>query len=157
MSLTSIYVNLESITLFSYIISSNFSITGIMCWFFMITLSCCFTFLGALFYRIVNRRNLKIEYLAKYSIIYGLIILIGAFIQMEYLYLLQNQVVIIGTSSYSFESMLLNLSITPFHVVILWNILMYTFCGFTIGGTVITAGGLNKSLKIEKAQEIENQ
>lgn len=79
--------------------------------------------------------------------------MIGAFIQMEYLYLLQNQVIVLGSIKVSFESILLDTSSTPFYVVVLWNILMYTFCGFTIGGIVIAAGGLNKSLKIEREQE----
>ncbi len=139
----------------SFMFSEQFNLAGLLSWVFLIVLSCCFVLIGSLYYQLVSKRKFNIEYLSKYCIIYGLSILIGAFIQMEYLYLLQNQIVSLGSENVTFESILLDPSSTPSFVVVLWNVIMYTFCGFTILGIVIAAGGLNKSLKIERAQEME--
>ena len=86
----------------------------------------------------------------------GLIILIGAFIKLEYLYLLQRQMVDINGTEELFQDVLIDPSITPFYVLILWNYLIAACCAYMIVGIVITAGGLNKGLKIEKGETIIN-
>ncbi len=153
LSFIPIIISLENLPLINYIFLANFPITGKICWILTIITPLCYMALGLALYYIIAKKEIDIEYLSKYMIVFGLILLIGAFIKLEYQYLLQNQVAPIGSTNNSFLAILIDPSITPFLILILWTLQTSIYCGDTVLAIVITAGGLNKSLKIEKLQE----
>ncbi|MFX1275977.1 MAG: hypothetical protein ACFFBP_23055 [Promethearchaeota archaeon] len=152
-SLIPIIVNSEVIPLINFILSDSFQIAGSVSWILTIITPLFTLILGLFLYFIITKKQISIEYLSKYMMVFGLIIMIGTFIKLEYQYILQKVSVVIGTDTKQFLLVLIDPSITPFSVLVLWTIQTSIYCGYTVLAIVITAGGLNKSLKIEKDQE----
>ena len=146
-------INLERLYFINYVLSESFPLTGRIAWILTIITPILYMFLGIVLYYIIVKKKISIEYLSKYMIVFGLILLIGAFIKLEYQYLLQKQLILVGTEYISFINLLINPTNTPFLVLVLWTIQTSIYCGDTVLAIVITAGGLNKSLKIEREQE----
>jgi len=154
-SLIPLKINLENLNFINYVLSENFPITGRISWILTIITPILFMLLGFLLYYIIFKKKINIEYLSKYMIVFGLILLIGTFIKLEYQYILQKQVVFIDSNNIFFIEVLINPISTPFLLLILWTIQTSIYCGYTVLAIVITAGGLNKSLKIEREQEVK--
>jgi len=130
-------------------ISGLFPLASTLIWIFLLLIICGFLILGLFLIFIVKKKNITIAYFAKYTIVIGILILIGAFNKMEYIHILQRTYVNI-VPAVSFQSILTDPTFTPFYVLIYWNFFYVVICTYTVVALVIAAGGLNITLKLEK-------
>lgn len=126
-------------------------LAGILVWIFLLLIICGFLILGVFLIFIVKKKNIALTYFAKYTMVIGILILIGAFNKMEYIHILQRTDIDL-VPAVSFQTILTDTNFTPFYVLIYWNFLYVVICTYTVVALVIAAGGLNITLKLEKKE-----
>ena len=132
--------------------SGLFPLVGSLVWIFLLLIICGFLILGVFLIFIIKKKDISLPYLAKYSIVIGIFLLIGAFNKVEYVYVLQRTTVNTTPTALSVQNMLVNPAITPFYVLVLWNFFTVVVCAYTVVALIIAAGGLNLTLKFERKE-----
>ena len=153
LGVTPLVINGSMMTMHELILASGlFPVAGALAWIFLLLIICGFLILGVVLIFIIKKKNIALPYLAKYSIVIGIFLLIGAFNKMEYVHVLQRTIVSVTPTAMIFQSLLVNPLVTPFYVLILWNFFSVVVCTYTVVALVIAAGGLNITLKFERKE-----
>jgi len=153
LGVTPLFINGSFMTMNALIFTSGlFPLVGSFVWIFLLLIICGFLILGVFLIFIIRKRSITLPYLAKYSIVIGIFLLIGAFNKMEYVYVLQRSTVNTTPTALSVQAILVNPSITPFYVLVLWNFFSVVVCAYTVIALIIAAGGLNLTLKFERKE-----
>ena len=153
LGVTPLVINGSFMTMNTLIFTSGlFPLVGSFVWIFLLLIICGFLIFGAFLIFIIRKRNIALPYLAKYSIVIGIFLLIGAFNKMEYVYVLQRSIVNTTPTALSVQSILVNPALTPFYVLVLWNFFSVVVCAYTVVALIIAAGGLNLTLKFERKE-----
>lgn len=135
-----------------FLTSGLFPLASALAWIFLLLIICGFLILGVFLIFIIRKKNIALPYFAKYAIVIGIFLLVGAFNKMEYVYVLQRSTVNITPTATSLQNILVNAALTPFYVLILWNFFSVVVCAYTVVALVIAAGGLNITLKFERKE-----
>jgi len=153
LGVTPLLINGSFMTMHVLIFSSGlFPLMGTLTWIFLLLIICGFLILGLFLIFIIKKKRIELTYLAKYSIVIGIFLLIGAFNKMEYVYVLQRTAVNITPTAAKLETILVNPAMTPLYVLILWNFFSVVVCAYTVIALIIAAGGLNITLKFERKE-----
>ena len=153
LGVTPLVINGSMMTMHELILVSGlFPVAGALAWIFLLLIICGFLILGGFLIFIIKKKNIALPYFAKYSIVIGMLLLIGAFNKMEYVHILQRTTVDISPTALSFQTILIDPDFTPFYVLIFWNFFSVVVCTYTVVALIIAAGGLNITLKFERKE-----
>ena len=153
LGVTPLEINGSAMTMHELILTSGlFPLEGTLVWIFLLLIICGFLILGVVLIFMIKKKNIALPYFAKYSIVIGILLLIGAFNKMEYVHILQRTSVDVSPAALSFQSILIDPDFTPFYVLIFWNFFSVVVCTYTVVSLIIAAGGLNITLKFERKE-----
>ena len=130
--------------------SGLFPLSGTIKWILLILLMCCFLLFGIVLHKVAKIDENKIRVLSRQLIVMGVFILIACYVELEYIMLLSNTEILVNAELITFETALYNPSITPFFAAIMWISFTGVVCGYLVFGLIITSGGIQWSLEIEK-------
>ena len=143
----------SQIPLSELIFSSNyFSLTVSVLWIFLIISMGCYAIVGFVMFKTFKNNKIKNELLAKLMVVFGMVILLGAFVKMDYLVLLGKTDISRLSGDISFQSALYDFDITPIFPAISWIYFISTTCCFMIAALIITTLGIKWTLLIEKPE-----
>ncbi len=132
--------------------SSYISLTGTVLWLFFIISMILFLILGFFIFKTAKTNKIESKSLAKLMIVIGMVILLGAFIKMNYLVLLGKTPLSTGSGSVAFQTALYRSDITPLMPAIFWTYFIAVNCFLMIISLIITAFGVKWTLDIEELE-----
>jgi hypothetical protein len=106
--------------------------------------------LGFFIFKTAKANKIESKSLAKLMIVIGMVILLGAFIKMNYLVLLGRTPLSTGSGSVAFQTALYRPDITPLMPAILWTYFIAVNCFLMIISLIITSFGIKWTLDIEE-------
>lgn len=147
------YLDINPIHLSDFIYGSSYiSLTGTILWIFLIISMICFLVLGFYIFRTAKFSKIESKSLAKLMVVIGMVVLIGAFVKMNFLVLLGKTDISTISGSISFQSALYDFDITPIIPGVFWIYFISVNCALMIGGLALTAVGIKYSLLIENPE-----
>jgi hypothetical protein len=147
------YLEITPIPLSDFIYGSSYiSLTGSILWMFLLISMLCFLVLGFYIFRTSKSSEMGSKSVAKLMVVIGMVVLIGAFVKMNFLVLLGKTNISTFYGSVSFQTALYDFDITPIAPGIFWIYFISVNCALMIAGLVITALGVKYSLLIENAE-----
>lgn len=136
-----------------FIFSTDYiSLTGAVLWLFLIISMVCFLIAGFFMFKTARSKKIESASSAKLIIIFGMVLLLGAFVKMDLLVLLGKTDITTLSGPISFQSALYDFDITPIMPAVYWIFFISANCSFLIGALVITAIGIKWSLLIEQSE-----
>ena len=149
-------LNVSSILLSELIYGSPYiSYIAAILWLFLIISIVCYFIVGFFIRRMGKNIKIKSLSLAKLMVFFGMIILIGGLIKMNYLVVLGNTKITTLLGPISFQSSLYRSDITPLYSGIFWVYFIAANCCYLISGLAITATGIKWTLLMEQAKPKE--
>ncbi|MFX0071090.1 MAG: hypothetical protein ACFFAO_08365 [Candidatus Hermodarchaeota archaeon] len=149
--LTEFNVSPEILPLQELIFSSDFiSISGSILWMFLIICMVFFLILGIHMLRFALNNKIKSKPLAKYLVLLGMVLLLGAFVKMDYLVLLGKTEVETSLGSMPFQTALYDNNITPLASGVIWVFFISVIICFLITGLLVTTAGIKWTLLFER-------
>ncbi len=150
---TEVNVVPEILLLHELILSSDFiSISGSLLWVFLIICMVFFLILGIHMLRFALNNKIESKPLAKYLVVLGMVMLLGAFVKMDYLVLLGKTNVDTVLGSIPFQTALYDSTITPFSSGVIWVFFISVICCFLITGVIVTTAGIKWTSLIEREE-----
>ena len=150
---TEVKVSPEILPLQELIFSSDFiDISGSILWVFLIICMVFFLILGILMLRFALNNKIETKPLAKYLVVLGMVILLGAFVKMDYLVLLGKTKIETVLGSIPFQTALYDSTITPFIAGVFWVFFISVIICFLITGLIISTAGIKWTLLIERKE-----
>jgi len=147
-------IETNPILLSEFIYGSDYiSLTGTVLWLFLIFSMICFMVLGFCILRTSKSNKIENKLLAKLMVVIGMVILLGAFVKMNYLVLLGKTDISTLSGDISFQSALYDFDITPIFPAITWIYFISATCCYMISALMITALGIKWTLLIEKPED----
>ena len=132
--------------------SNLISLTGTILWLFLTISVICFLIIGIFLFSIGNKNKIESTSLAKFIMIIGMIILIGALVKMNYLVLLGETEIATTPTPIRFRAALYDFNITTIIPAIFWTYFISANCAYIILGIVITVIGIKWNLLIEQPE-----
>ena len=149
-------LELNPIPLSDFIYGSSYiSLTGSILWIFLVISMICFLVLGFYIFKTAKFSKIESKSLAKLMVVIGMVVLIGAFVKMNFLVLMGKTKISALSGSISFQSALYDFDITPITAGIFWIYFISVNCALMIAGLVLTAIGIKWSLLIENPEKPE--
>ena len=143
----------SQIPLSELIFSSEYiSLTGSVLWIFLIISMVCFAIVGFVMFETSKNNKIKNELLAKLMVVIGMVLLLGAFVKMDYLVLLGKTDISRLSGDISFQSALYDFDITPIFPAISWIYFISVNCFLMISALIIATLGIKWTLLIEKPE-----
>jgi hypothetical protein len=140
--------------LYEFIYSSTiFPFSGTLLWLFVNISSICFLLLGIFIYKLASNKNIESIPLAKYVVGTGMVIVLGAFVKMDFLVLLGHTNIRTTFTIISFQFALYDFSTTAITPAIFWIYFISLNCFWMISGLGITATGIKWTLQQEEARK----
>ena len=153
---TNFNIDYSQIPLSELIFSSDYiSLTGSVLWIFLIISMGCFAIVGYVLFETSKNNKIKDKLLAKLMVVFGMVILLGAFVKMNYIVLLGKTNISTLYGKISFQSALYDFDITPILPAIFWIYFISVTTCFMIAALIITALGIKWTLLIEKPENTE--
>ena len=150
---TEVNVVPEILLLHELIFSSDFiSISGSLLYVFLIICMVFFLILGIHMLRFALNNKIESKPLAKYLVVLGMVMLLGAFVKMDYLVLLGKTNVDTVLGSIPFQTALYDSTITPFIAGVFWVFFISVICCFLITGVIVTTAGIKWTSLIEREE-----
>lgn len=131
--------------------SSYISLTGTILWLFLIFGMVIFLIAGFFIFKAARSTKIGTKSLSKLIIIIGMVVLLGAFVKMNYLILL-GKTTIQGASR--FHTVIYHYAVLNLPKII-WIYFISANCAFIISGLVITTVGIKWTLLIENPKSEE--
>ena len=132
--------------------SNKISLTGTILWLFLTISVICFLIIGIFIFSIGNKNKIESTSLAKFIMIIGMVILIGALVKMNYLVLLGKTNIATIPTSIRFQAALYDFNITTIIPAIFWTYFISANCAYIILGIVIAVIGIKWTLLIEQPE-----
>ena len=150
------YLEINPIPLSDFIYGSSYiSLTGSTLWIFLIVSMLCFLVLGFYIFRTAKSSKIGSRSLAKLMVVIGMVVLIGAFVKMNFLVLMGKTDISTFYGPISFQSALYDFDITPIMPGVFWIYFISVNCALMFAGLVLTAIGIKWSLLIENPEKPE--
>ncbi|MFX1374596.1 MAG: hypothetical protein ACFFA0_02180 [Promethearchaeota archaeon] len=147
------YLDAESILFSGFIYRSSYiSFTGSILWIFYNIAVICFLVLGIYIFMTAKTNKMESKSLAKFMVVLGMVVLIGAFVKMNFLVLLGKNKLSTLFGSMAFQSALYDFEITQITPAIFWIFFISSNCAFMISALIITALGIKWTLLIENPE-----
>lgn len=142
----------EQVTLARFLFSSDFlSLTSPVLYVLLILTSSLFLTLSLFILRLTLKRDMGDNKLSKVILMIGLVLLVGNFVKLEYIYFLNNSSVIATLSTpYTFIQVIYDQTVTPLFGAIMWIYLTAVSATLILSGLIFGAFGLQWFLKLEK-------
>jgi len=148
---TEVNVFPEILPLQEVIFSSDFiDISGSILWIFLIICMVFFLILGIHMLRFALNNKIESKSLAKYLVLLGMVILLGAFVKMDYLVLLGKTKIDTVLGSIPFQTALYDSTITPLIAAVFWVFFISVIICFLITGLIVATAGIKWTLLIER-------
>ncbi|MFX0106070.1 MAG: hypothetical protein ACFE75_11350 [Candidatus Hodarchaeota archaeon] len=128
-------------------------LSGTLLWLFINISIVCFLILGVFIYKIASEKNIESSPLAKYMVVFGMVILLVGFVKMDFLVLLGKEKITTLSGLIAFQSALFDYSIAPIIAGVFWIYFISVNCLYLIIGLVVTASGIKWTLLQEKAEK----
>jgi hypothetical protein len=135
--------------------SSYISLTGSILWIFLIISMICFLVFGFYIFSTAKFSKIESKSLAKLMVVIGMVILIGAFVKMNFVVLLGKTKISTISGSISFQSALYDFDITPIIPAVFWIYFISVNCALMTAGLLVTAIGIKWSLLLENSEKIK--
>lgn len=148
-------LNGSSILLSEFIYASSYiSLTGTVLWFICMISMALFLILGFFIFKTARANTIESKSLAKLMIVIGMVILLGAFIKMNYLIQLGKTTLFFppAVGYMTFQTALYRPDITPLMPAIFWVYFISVNCYLMIISLIITAFGIKWTLDIEQLE-----
>lgn len=148
-------LNGSSILLSEFIYGSSYiSLTGTVLWLFCIISMVLFLIFGLFIFKTARTNTIESKSMAKLMIVVGMVILLGAFIKMNYLVLLGKTTLFFPppVGIVTFQTALFRPDITPLMPAIFWIYFTSVNCFLMIISLIITAFGIKWTLDIEQLE-----
>ena len=141
----------EDIVLSRLLFSSEFlSFTDSSVYILLVITSFLFLALSTFLLKLILKGNMENIRLSKIILMIGLLLLVGNFVKLEYIFFLSNSNIIYPLSeSYTFIQIIYDHSITPLFGAIMWFYLTIVSACLILSGLVFGAVGLQWFLKLE--------
>lgn len=150
-------IDVNSVLLFEFMYFSDIiSLSGTFLWLFLITSMVCFLIFGIFINRILIKKNIESKSLAKLMVVVGMIILLGAFVKMNYLVLLGKTKIASIYGSIRFQSALYDFDVTPIMPAVFWIFFVSVNCCYLITGLVVTTLGIKWTILIEQESSTDS-
>ncbi|MFX1374325.1 MAG: hypothetical protein ACFFA0_00795 [Promethearchaeota archaeon] len=154
LNFTEFIIDGNSMLLFEFVYSSSiFPFSGSILWLFMNISSLCFLILGIFMFRLSSNKNIETIPLAKFIVVIGMIIVLGAFVKMDFLVLLGNTNIISTITNIPFQFALYDTYITDLMPAIFWIYFISLNIFFMISGLGVTGTGIKWTLQQEEANK----
>jgi hypothetical protein len=145
-------ISLSPILFSEFIFNSSYiSLTGIVLWLFSIFGMVIFLIAGFFIFRIARKSKMGSKSLSKLIIIMGMVILLGAFVKMNYFILLGKTRLATIHGALRLHTVMYHYAILTLPTII-WVYFLSANCVFIISGLVITTVGIKWSLLIENSK-----
>lgn len=152
MNFTEFDINGTSILLSEFIYGSSYiSLTGTFLWFFFIGSNICFLIVGFFIFKVSKSDKIISKSLAKLMVVFGMVILIGAFIKMNYLVLLGKTKISTLSGPIRFQAALYDFDVTSIVPALFWGFFISFNCAYMFAALVITGLGIKWTLLIEES------
>ncbi|MHA2006843.1 MAG: hypothetical protein ACXABO_04280 [Promethearchaeota archaeon] len=149
-------INGNSLILSEFIYGSTYiSLTGTFLWLFLISSTVLFLIVGFCIFKVSKNDKIISKSLAKLIVVIGMVILIGAFIKMNYLVLLGKTKISTLSGPIRFQAALYDFGITSIAPALIWVALISFNCTYMVAALVITGVGIKWSLLIEELTTIK--
>ena len=126
-------------------------------WIVLFSVFCGFIVLSYSIFNVANKNTLEDKILAKFLLLIGLFLIIGGFITMNFIVLLSNGTVDTGTTTDTFQNILLSPSITPVIGAIMWMYFIVPIYSFLISGLIFGGICLKWTLLIQEEESTNNK
>ena len=150
---TAIVMNLngDNYTVGEVILASGFmDIHALLIDIIIISTIIIFLTLGLILYLVSKKKALGEFTLAKFLLLIGLFLIIGAFFKMTFLVFLGKSEINTGTLPLFFHDAMFSQSITPLLGLVIWMSFIGIVCCFLIFGLIFGAVGLKWSLSLQE-------
>ena len=141
----------EEIALARLLFSSEFlSYTDTLVYILLVLTSFLFLTLSIFLLRFSLKGNMENLKLSKILLMIGLLLLVGNFVKLEYIFFLSNSTIIYPLSTdYTFIQIIYDHSITPLFGAIMWMYFTIVSACLLLSGLIFGAVGLQWFLKLE--------
>jgi hypothetical protein len=147
-------IKTNPILLSDFIYGSDYiSLTGTILWLFTVGSMICFLILGFFILRTSKSEKIEDKLLAKLMVVIGMVVILGAFVKMDYIVLLGKTKISTLSGNVAFQSALYDFDITSIVPAIIWLYFISGTCCFMIVGLIITALGIKWTLLIEQPED----
>ena len=145
----------EDIPLTRILFSSEFlSFTDTLIYVLLIITSFLFLALSLFLLKLILKGNMEDIRLSKIILMVGLLLLVGNFVKLEYIFFLTNSTIIYPLSTtYTFIQIIYDHSITPIFGAIMWIYLTVVSACLIISGLIFGGVGLQWFLKLENKRK----
>jgi len=130
-----------------------FPISGTVLYLFLFIAMFCYLIIGFFMFRISLKRNIESIPLAKFIVVIGMVVLLGAFIKMNYLVLLGKTKITTTFTTINFQTALYDKDITSIIPAIFWVSFMTVNTYYLLIGLTITAVGIKYTLQQEQSEK----
>lgn len=147
------YLEINPILFSDFMYDSPYiSLTGTVLWIYLIISMLCFLVLGFFIFKTVRSNKIGSKSLAKLMVVIGMVVLIGAFVKMNFLVLLGKTRISTLYGSMPFQTSLYDFDITAFTPAVFWIYFISVNCALMISGLVVTGVGIKSSLILENPE-----
>jgi len=144
----------NSLLLSEFIYSSTiFPLNGTVLWLFLIISMCCYLIVGIFMFKRSLKDDIESIPLAKFIVVIGMVVLLGAFIKMNYLVLLGKTDITTPFTTINFQTALYDMDITSIIPAIFWVSFMTVNTYYLLIGLTITAVGIKYTLQQEQSKK----
>ena len=156
LTITRVTIDSETVLLRNVIFSSNtFQFTGIVLYFFVIISIFMFMILGMYILNVAINKKVQYKGLAKLLVVMGMIMVLAAFVKMNYLVLLgKNEIETVSYGTIRFQAAIYNQEISPFSLTIFWFYFISENCFLMILGVIIATTGIKWTILIKEEQPL---
>ena len=154
LNITKITIDTESNFLIAIILSPDyFQFPGIIFYIFNILSIFMFMVLGMYLLNVVINEKIQTNGLAKLLVVIGMVIVLNAFVKMNYLILLGKSKIETFSGTIRFQTAIYNPDISPFSLTIFWFYFLSINCFLMIIGAIIATAGIKWTILITEEQK----
>ncbi len=147
-------IETDPVLLLDFIYGSDYiSLTGTILWLFTVGSMICFLIFGFFILRTSKSEKIEDKLLAKLMVVIGMIIVLGAFVKMNYIVLLGKIKISTLHGKVAFQSALYDFNITPILPAIMWLYFISVTFFFMISGLITTALGIKWTLLVDRPED----
>ncbi|MFW9784268.1 MAG: hypothetical protein ACFFFB_18460 [Candidatus Heimdallarchaeota archaeon] len=152
------YIDFAPVLFSDIIYGSNYiSLAGTVLWLFMIFSMICYFIVGFFLFKVTRKNKIETKSLAKFVVIIGMVVLMGALVKMNYLVLIGRTGITTYYGRVSIQFAFYDFDISSIAPGIFWIFFISANCAYLISGVVITGIGVKWTLLIEEAEKMNNK
>ena len=150
------FIDFNPILFSDIIYGSNYiSLAGTVLWLFLIFTMIIYFIIGFFLFKTARRNKIESNSLAKFIVIIGMVVLLGAFVKLNYLVLLGKTSISTYYGRVSLRFALYDFNISASTPGIFWIFFISANCAYLISGVAITGIGIKWTLLIEQSEKGE--